>query len=1402
MKQLSLSRFNGVLKFLFVVITFTSVQKTYATATTLAPGDIALLGINADNPDKFSVILLKDIGSGTVINFTDNGFTSATAGRSNENYLIYTAPSDLKAGTILSWTNGMSVSGTGWNSGAPSNFSFNASGDQLFIFQGTADDSHWTSQSGITLLYGINYGAALITKSSDATASTTFQPSTTLLPSTYFLNFPSSSANDLYYAAGSSSSTKVSFFGSLSGLATELTTTSKFFATNSALTLPVYIFAVGTLTAVNTTYGTASATPTSFQVTGTGLSGSISIAASTGFEYSTTSGGTYSSTLTLSQASGIVNTSVFVRLAATTDVGTYSGNIGLSSSGAQSFNVVPVSSTVSAKSLSITAPAIAQKTYDGTTTAGTVTAGTLSNLVGTQTVGVSATAAAYSSANAGTYNNVVITYTLSNGTNGGKASNYSLAAGSATGVIKARDLSITAPAIAQKPYDGTTTAGAVTAGTLSNLVGTQTVGVSATAAAYSSANAGTYNNVVITYTLSNGTNGGNASNYNLVNGTATGVIGARSLTITAKNITKNYGDALSDGTSSTAFTSNNLVSPETIGSVTVAYGSGAAATAAPGIYNNSITVSAATGGTFTASNYNIAYAQGNITVSIASTQWKTSNATTDWSSAGNWTNGLPTQYMLADIPVNASPYPELTQNTSVYNLSLGGASTLTLGANTLTVNNNITGTGTLKGSSLSGLLLANDHVNPSLNFASGADTLYNLTLNDNATATLGSTLNLAARTNATPAKLTVGNSAVFNTQDGLTLISNNCNTAMIAPVLGAITGKVTVQRYLRSDENSFYATGNPTTGSAKRAWRLMTAPVQNNGSPTIYESWQEGGLIYSDNDASTHGKGTMITGPNASNGLESGVNGSYSMKFFNAATQKLENVANTNVAISQSANNGSAENTGYFIFVRGDRNPQTVNNPNSGTAPVDNTTLSVKGNLQTGKQEFSIVPSADFTSQKYTLIGNPYAAPVDLNKLTFQGYGAGNIDVYTWDPSIGQVGAYVLLENSGSGFQTNATTGQNNFIQSSQAFFVLGTTNQCSVIFNESSKAGAQNNNLVFRPTGAPTNPYMIARLYKVNNDNSVSVLDYNQTYFNDAYSIDPVLGEDAPKLANINETFSVMRDSVALFSDRRPRLRNLDTVFFKLLRTNEQKYQIRFVDSLPDVNADAYLIDKYTGDSTKVSLTDSSTIVNFTVNSDSASKSPTRFVLFLRPQTTTPVRFTNVNAQPVIDNAIKVQWNVEEQSGIKYYEVERSNDNKTFTTVATIAVQTSSGALQYSWIDNAAGAGNNYYRIKTVENSGTEAYSKIAMASINALNAEISIYPNPVKNGLLNISLKNISAGNYTIALRNAIGQEILRTIISHDGTNQVKNLQVNKKIAKGMYQLTVEGLKNSINTINVVVE
>ena len=210
-------------------------------------------------------------------------------------------------------------------------------------------------------------------------------------------------------------------------------------------------------------------------------------------------------------------------------------------------NNASTSLTVTKATLTIAPPSVAAKDYNASATAGAVTVGTLSGFVGSETVTATGTAADYSSPNAGTYSAVIISYALHDGSFGGLAANYSLASGTATGVINKKALSASAPTIAAKSYNRTATAGAVTVGTLSGIVGTETVSATATAADYSSINAGTYTGIVVTYTLANGMSGGLAANYSLATGSSTGTISAKAIDVTAVSASKT-----ADGNTSSA----------------------------------------------------------------------------------------------------------------------------------------------------------------------------------------------------------------------------------------------------------------------------------------------------------------------------------------------------------------------------------------------------------------------------------------------------------------------------------------------------------------------------------------------------------------------------------------------------------------------------------------------------------------------------------------------------------------------------------------------------------------------------------------------------------------------------------------------------------------------------------
>ncbi|MEP5339148.1 MAG: T9SS type A sorting domain-containing protein [Algibacter sp.] len=120
--------------------------------TTLAPGDIAITGFNTDNPDEFSFVLLRDVVSGTEINFTDKGWDNLGYFRTSgqEGVITWTTPSYLECGTEvviadIGVASGGSAGGPfsstiGTASETDLGFAF-AGGtdlsDQLIVYQGT-----------------------------------------------------------------------------------------------------------------------------------------------------------------------------------------------------------------------------------------------------------------------------------------------------------------------------------------------------------------------------------------------------------------------------------------------------------------------------------------------------------------------------------------------------------------------------------------------------------------------------------------------------------------------------------------------------------------------------------------------------------------------------------------------------------------------------------------------------------------------------------------------------------------------------------------------------------------------------------------------------------------------------------------------------------------------------------------------------------------------------------------------------------------------------------------------------------------------------------------------------------------------------------------------------------------
>lgn len=761
-----------------------------------------------------------------------------------------------------------------------------------------------------------------------------------------------------------------------------------------------------------------------------------------------------------------------------------------------------------------------------------------------------------------------------------------------------------------------------------------------------------------------------------------------------------------------------------------------------------------------------------------STTWI--GTTTDWNTGSNWCGGVvPTIFTNVKIPTapsggNFPIVPAAGSPFSVKNLLLQTGSSLTTAGNAqLSINGNYSAT--------------------------------NVTLTNNGKITIAGTA--AQSFPGTTTTVAAMQDLEINNTGGVTIDKSLTITGALMPKAGVvglgnnfITLKSTPGATARVD--SIGTTGNFTYGTgrfvieryypAKRRWHLRTSPVTVDAAKTVYNSWQVGGTAPA-------GSGTFVSGPGANpatNGLDVSPQNNNSLKSF--VGQSFVNIGNTKTTlISGTAGVPTVpDNIGYFLFVRGDRT--TLANFNVGTA--NTTTLRDTGKIQIKTQIFGCKDSIG----GFTLMGNPYASPVDFSTLALNKVAN---KFWAWDPNLNVVGGYALVDIAG-GTITIVPSGsgviqQTKHIQSTQAVFVQTTaTGSPTVTFTEPNKSSSDNPG-VFRPNGTlGATESLIANLYLRENDGTLVLADGNLSQFDNGYSA-AVDFDDAVKFGNINEQFSITKGTNSMCLERRPPATSGDTIFYKLTKTTQRGYSFNFVaENMDHPGLQGFLMDSYTQSSTPVNL-NGPTTYDFNITADAASAASNRFMIVFKQNTVLPVTIKTIKAWK--QNAdIMVEWKVENQISMKEYEVEKSTDGIHFTKMNTTPVSgnNNGGSSTYNWLDVHPVTGVNYYRVRSISLSGNKAYSNIVKVIIGKEASSIVVSPNPVKNGIINLQLNNIPAGIYTARLFNNLGQLLTTASISHSAGSAVESIRPEHALVQGIYQLEIVGEDKTKTVIKVVVE
>ena len=150
---------------------------------------------------------------------------------------------------------------------------------------------------------------------------------------------------------------------------------------------------------------------------------------------------------------------------------------------------------------------------------------------------------------------------------------------------------------------------------------------------------------------------------------------------------------------------------------------------------------------------------------------------------------------------------------------------------------------------------------------------------------------------------------------------------------------------------------------------------------------------------------------------------------------------------------------------------------------------------------------------------------------------------------------------------------------------------------------------------------------------------------------------------------------------------------------------------------------------------------------------------------TALPVTLVNFWGQKqAADNIL--YWTTATEINNKGFELQRSIDGNTFTTLSFIPSKATNGnsssLLNYEAVDLQPSTGNNYYRLKQVDKDGNASYSNIVLlkGDETTIATVVAVYPNPVTDHLdvmittkenANVSLMITDMNGKTITIQNA---------------------------------------------------
>ena len=170
------------------------------------------------------------------------------------------------------------------------------------------------------------------------------------------------------------------------------------------------------------------------------------------------------------------------------------------------------------------------------------------------------------------------------------------------------------------------------------------------------------------------------------------------------------------------------------------------------------------------------------------------------------------------------------------------------------------------------------------------------------------------------------------------------------------------------------------------------------------------------------------------------------------------------------------------------------------------------------------------------------------------------------------------------------------------------------------------------------------------------------------------------------------------------------------------------------------------------------------------------------------PIDLLSFTAE-VNNNDIDLRWKTASEINNDYFTVERSQDGKTFEPIINVdGAGNSNQPINYFTIDKEPLQGISYYKLKQIDFNGEVSYSNIVSVNISKNLKEINLFPNPVSNDIVTLSVIGFNESDeITMSIRNSLGVLVYKRSILCEGNLRLE-LPIKEIVgSSGIYFVTL---------------